>query len=331
MKTTIAKKLFLIVIAALSVSSMVGCTRILGISKDEFRGGVYYPTCLVDADRALNDARTAGKAKECPDEFKALQDQVDSAIKVHLGCNTDGACKMARDVVAKAGTLTCQPRPAAEIPAQKPAPAIPAPTANISVAPSSVTKGETAKLTWTSQNATNCTIQPDIGVVQPQGSMDISPSADASYSLACSGEGGTANSATNISVVAPPPPAPKPAPAPEQLCVTLNIEFATAKADIPARYHDELAKIANFMKQYPQVKGVIEGHTDNRGGKAYNQKLSERRAQSVKNYIVKKFGIDGSRLGVKGYGFSKPVADNATEEGRQKNRRIVADFGCVQK
>ncbi len=329
MKTTTAKKMFLIVISVLSISSMVGCTRILGISKDEFRGGVYYPTCLVDADRALNDARTAGRDKECPDEFKALQDQVDRAIKVHLGCNTDGACKMAQDAAARARILTCQPRPVAEKPAPKPAPVIPTPTANLSVAPSSVTKGEIAKLTWTSQNATGCTIQPGIGPVQPQGSMDISPAADTAYSVSCTGAGGTANSATNISVVASP--APKPAPTPEQLCVTLNIEFATAKADIPARYHDELAKIARFMKEYPQVKGTIEGHTDNRGGKAYNQKLSERRAQSVKNYIVKKFGIDASRLGVKGYGFSKPVADNKTEEGRQKNRRIVADFGCVQK
>ncbi len=326
MKTT-AKQLILIATAMLSAASMVGCTRILGVSKDDFRGGDYFPTCLVDADRALNDARMAGKDKECPDEFKALQDQVDRAIKVHLGCNTEGACKMARDAAAKAKTLTCQPRPVAE----KPAPIIPAPTANISVAPSSVTKGETARLTWTSQNATGCNIQPDIGSVQPQGSMDISPADDTAYSLACTGAGGTANSATNISVVAPPPPAPKPAPTPEQLCVTLNIEFATAKADIPAKYHAELAKIANFMKDYPQVKGVIEGHTDNSGGKAYNQKLSERRAQSVKNYIVNKFGIDGSRLGAKGYGFSKPVADNATSEGRQKNRRIVADFGCVQK
>ena len=85
------------------------------------------------------------------------------------------------------------------------------------------------------------------------------------------------------------------------------------------------------MKEYPEVKGVIEGHTDNKGGKAYNDKLSLRRAQSVKDYIVKKFGIDESRLGVKGYGFSKPVANNATAAGRQNNRRIVANFDCVQK
>lgn len=332
MKAVTAKRVFVVVIAMFSMSLVVGCARIAGVSKNEYRDGNYYPTCLVEADRALNEARMAGKDKECPDEFNALKETVDNAYKVHFGCNTEGACKMAKDAAGKARTLTCAPKPAAQkpAPAPVPAPALPAPKANISVAPASVSQGQSAKLTWTSQNATNCNIQPNIGPVKPQGSMEITPAADTAYTLTCTGAGGTADSTTHVSVLAPPP-APKPAPRPEQLCMTLNIEFATAKADIPAKYHDEIAKIANFMKEYPQVKGVIEGHTDNRGGKAYNEKLSERRAQSVKNYIVKNFGIDASRLGVKGYGFSKPVADNATAEGRQLNRRIVANFDCVEK
>ena len=324
---TTAKRFFLIVSVMISVSSMVGCTRILGIEKNEYRGGDYFPDCLVDADKALHEAHLAGKDKECPKEFNDLKNQLDDAYKVHFGCNTAGACKMAQDIAAKAKTLACPAQPVAEMSAPKLAPVIPTPTASISVDPSSVTKGQNAKLTWTSQNATDCNIQPDIGPVQTQGTMEVSPTTDITYKLTCIGAGGTANSATNISVAVP---VPTPVPAPEQLCMTLNIEFATAKADIPAMYHDEIAKIANFMKEHPQIKGIIEGHTDNRGGNAYNQKLSERRAQSVKNYLVNKFGIDATRLGVQGYGFSKPVADNATAEGRQKNRRIVANFGCVQ-
>lgn len=200
------------------------------------------------------------------------------------------------------------------------------PTSSLSVTPLSIAQGETATLSWTSENATKCGILPDIGPVKTQGTMTIKPAADTTYTLTCTGQGGTTSSAANIGVAAP-----KPAPTPEQLCVTLNVEFATGKADISAKYHDEIAKVANFMKEYPDVKGVVEGHTDNKGGKAFNDKLSLRRAQSVKNYIVKKFGIDASRLATKGYGFSKPVADNATAAGRQKNRRIVANFGCVQK
>jgi OOP family OmpA-OmpF porin len=122
-----------------------------------------------------------------------------------------------------------------------------------------------------------------------------------------------------------PPPIPK-----EMLCYTINIEFATGKADIRPAYHDELVKLADFMKAYPAVKGVIEGHTDNRGGKEYNNRLSERRAASVVAYLVK-LGVDKSRLGTKGYGFSRPIADNKTADGMQKNRRIVANFDCVEK
>ena len=203
------------------------------------------------------------------------------------------------------------------------APAPPAPKANILVTPASIRQGQKAKLTWTSQNATDCDIQPNIGPVKPQGSIDITPAADTAYTLTCTGPSGKTSSAATVVV--------KPAPTPEQLCMTLNIEFATGKADVPVKYHDEIAKVANFMKEYSEVKGVIEGHTDNKGGKAFNNNLSERRAQSVKNYIVKNFGIDASRLATKGYGFSKPVADNSTAAGRQKNRRIVANFDCVQK
>jgi OOP family OmpA-OmpF porin len=58
------------------------------------------------------------------------------------------------------------------------------------------------------------------------------------------------------------------------------------------------------------------------------EKLSQRRADSVRDYVVKNLGIDAGRLSAKGYGFAKPVADNKTKEGRSKNRRIEANFRC---
>lgn len=115
------------------------------------------------------------------------------------------------------------------------------------------------------------------------------------------------------------------------LCYTIDIEFDTAKWNIKPQYHDELVKLANFMNDYPELKGVIEGHTDNKAGKAYNQKLSEKRAKSVREYLVTKLGIDGKRLTTKGYGLTKPIADNKTAAGRQKNRRVIANFACVEK
>jgi len=78
------------------------------------------------------------------------------------------------------------------------------------------------------------------------------------------------------------------------------------------------------MKEFPGTSAVIEGHTDNVGKEDYNQKLSESRANSVRQYLIDKFGIDGSRLSAVGYGYSKPIATNDTAEGKQKNRRVVA-------
>ena len=105
---------------------------------------------------------------------------------------------------------------------------------------------------------------------------------------------------------------------------TINIEFDTNKADIKPKYHEEIQKFADVMKTYPKLKVIIEGHTDNVGAKEYNQLLSGRRAESVKNYLIKTFGTEESRLTSKGYGMTKPIADNKTKEGRQQNRRVEA-------
>jgi len=129
--------------------------------------------------------------------------------------------------------------------------------------------------------------------------------------------------------IAEPEPAPAPAPPPGKVCITLNVEFDYDKAVVKPKYHNVIGKVADFMKKYPTTSAVLEGHTDSRGTEAYNQKLSERRAESVKNYLVDKFGIESSRLSTKGYGESKPVATNKSAAGRQKNRRIDAIIECA--
>ena len=80
------------------------------------------------------------------------------------------------------------------------------------------------------------------------------------------------------------------------------------------------------LRDNPDLRVTVEGHTDSVGSAAYNQKLSERRAQAVKRYLVRQ-GIDPSRITTEGYGKSRPIASNETEEGRAKNRRadIIAD------
>jgi hypothetical protein len=78
------------------------------------------------------------------------------------------------------------------------------------------------------------------------------------------------------------------------------------------------------MKKYPDLNIVVEGHTCNIGPAKYNEKLSQRRAEAIKEVLVKKFNINAARIKAKGYGLSKPIASNATKEGRQQNRRVEA-------
>ena len=118
---------------------------------------------------------------------------------------------------------------------------------------------------------------------------------------------------------------------PERLCMSLQMEFDTNKADIKPSYRDEIAKVGDYMKKYTTTTAVIEGHTDDVGGYEYNMKLSQERAENVVNYLVVNFGIDRSRLSAKGYGYTRRIAYNTTAEGRQKNRRIDAVIDCVIK
>ncbi|MDR3579954.1 MAG: OmpA family protein [Oryzomonas sp.] len=124
-------------------------------------------------------------------------------------------------------------------------------------------------------------------------------------------------------------PAAEPAPGRMKYCISLNIEYDIDKADIRPQYHDEVARVGDFMKKYPETTAVIEGNTDEVGSDEHNMRLSLLRAESVVNYLVKEFGIDRSRLTAKGYGKTRPIADNATDAGKQKNRRIDAIIDCA--
>jgi OmpA-OmpF porin, OOP family len=128
-------------------------------------------------------------------------------------------------------------------------------------------------------------------------------------------------------VVAPAPLAQEKQPA--KVCIPLNINFQIDSAEILPDYELDIARVAEFMKNNPDTVAVIEGHTDNVGTEEYNLKLSQRRSESVVNRLVDKYEIERGRLSAKGFGMSQPIADNSTDEGRQKNRRIDAVISCV--
>ncbi len=100
-----------------------------------------------------------------------------------------------------------------------------------------------------------------------------------------------------------------------------DILFKVNKADLTADLKTSLAKIAGILLVFKTSNIIVEGHTDNQGSAEYNQKLSERRAENVMNFLIEQ-GIDKTRLTFVGYGLTKPIADNSTKEGRQKNRRV---------
>ena len=100
-----------------------------------------------------------------------------------------------------------------------------------------------------------------------------------------------------------------------------GIHFDTAKSTIQTDSESVLQQIAQLMKQEPALKLRVEGHTDNQGASAANQTLSDKRAQAVVAWLTS-HGVAASRLTAKGFGASKPVADNGSEDGRAKNRRV---------
>jgi len=137
-------------------------------------------------------------------------------------------------------------------------------------------------------------------------------------------------------VVYTPPPyvAPIPVIVPvvvktQKYCTILDLTFEINGETIERDDLEKLGVIGTFLTKYPETTVVIEGHTDNVGTEAHNLKLSRERAESVVNYLMETNHIDRSRLTAVGYGMSRPVADNSTEDGKRRNRRVDAVVACV--
>jgi len=104
-----------------------------------------------------------------------------------------------------------------------------------------------------------------------------------------------------------------------------GILFDVDKADVRLPGKESIGKAAEVLVKYPDTYVTVEGHTDSTGSADHNQKLSERRASSVRDLLVRD-GVPASRVAAKGYGASEPVADNGTPEGRQSNRRVQLEI-----
>src|SRR5262249_20665892 len=120
----------------------------------------------------------------------------------------------------------------------------------------------------------------------------------------------------------PPPPAPPPPPpTPHKIETISGPNFDFDKAHLRPQGEAKVDHAVRIMQENPSMRVVVEGHTDSVGSHEYNLKLSERRAETVRDYMVKK-GISASRITTRGLGEADPVASNKTAEGRAENRRV---------
>ena len=115
----------------------------------------------------------------------------------------------------------------------------------------------------------------------------------------------------------------------EPVDIKLQVNFDFDKSEIKPMYYGRLRAVADFMNKYPQTSIFLRGYTCSMGPARYNLGLSQRRADSIRNYLIKELGIDPTRLRAKGYGEANPIASNATREGRVKNRRVTATISTV--
>ena len=110
----------------------------------------------------------------------------------------------------------------------------------------------------------------------------------------------------------------------EDLNMELRVFFDTNKSNIKPQYQPEIAKVAEKLVEYPNATAKIDGHTDNTGPRALNERLSLARANSVKASLVNQYNVDPARLSTQGFAWDQPIADNNTKEGRAMNRRVFA-------
>jgi OOP family OmpA-OmpF porin len=115
----------------------------------------------------------------------------------------------------------------------------------------------------------------------------------------------------------------------QKYCTVLDVQFEIKQDEVKREDKEKLAVLGVYMNKYPDTTAVIEGHSDNVGTSEFNRKLSLERAQGMMDYLVTDHKINPSRLSVRGYGETRPVADNSTKEGQQANRRIEAVIACV--
>jgi len=230
----------------------------------------------------------------------------------------------------------CHKKQVAAAPPTPPPAAPPAPTVNLTAEPSTIEKGQSVTLSWTSQNATDLSLDPGVGKVQAQGSTTVSPLDSTTYTLTASGPGGSQTATARVTVTAPPPSQPPPPPraeVSEEDAFGQSVKdafFDYDKSDIRLDAQQALTSDADFLKAHTDIKFTIEGHCDERGSEEYNLGLGDRRATAAKSFLVN-LGVNGDLINTISYGKDKPFCTDHDEACWQQNRRAHFHYGAASK
>ena len=204
----------------------------------------------------------------------------------------------------------------------------PRPSASLSAEPSSIERGKSATLKWSSQNATSASLNQGIGAVPTSGSREVFPTQSTTYELTARGAGGEAGATARVTVRVPPPPPPPPPPtatAGEVLDGSVrDVFFDYDKSDIRSDGESALRSNADglkkFFNDFTSNRVVVEGHCDERGTNEYNLALGDRRATTARDFLVN-LGVPVGKLTTISYGEERPQCTSEDENCWQRNRR----------
>jgi len=205
---------------------------------------------------------------------------------------------------------------------EPPPPPPPQPSVTLSASPQEIKKGESAKLTWESKDATDVTIE-SLGSLDLNGSISVNPADSTTYRLVAKGPGVTSDATARLTVSVPPPPVAVTVQPSLRELFERNVKdafFAYDSYEIDNETSQLIASNTNFLQEHPEVAFQVVGHCDERGSEEYNLALGASRAEAVKQALVKQ-GVSGNRITTNSVGKEQPFCTDSNEECWHSNRR----------